>query len=118
MDKQVKGQVIIITGNRNDARFEVVIPPFRPISMFEIEDNVDEVLEEVADTVYDEDVADVISDFIQAFHDAIQKEDMVPLVEYFMNSNIQGLENQDMKLVFDSVKEYLDYSKDTSRLMH
>lgn len=118
VEKQVKGQVIIITGNRDDARFEIVIPPFRPISMFEIEDDLDAVLDEISNTVYDEDIAAVMTDFIQAFHDAIDKEDMYPLVDYFIRNNVKGLEAQDMKLIFDSVKEYIDYSTDTERLMH
>lgn len=118
MAQETKSQMIIITGDREDARFEIVIPPFRPISMFELEDEFEAVCDEIENTIYDEDLSEAIINFISAFHDAIKVKDVVPLVDYFVANNVQGMEAHDMKLVFDSLREFIHYSTDENRLMH
>lgn len=118
MAENQKTQMIIITGDRKEARFEIVIPPFRPISMFELEDEFDAVCEEIEETIYDDDLSEAILKFVSAFHEAIKVQDIVPLVDYFVSNNVQGMEAQDMKLVFDSLREFIHYSQDENRLMH
>ena len=111
-------QTIIISGNPLESRFEIIIPPFRPINMFELEDDFENVVEEIENNVMNEEVSEVIIHFITAFKDSIEKEEIVPLLDYFLNSNIKGLEADDMKLIFDALREYIHYSTNEERLMN
>ncbi|MDE8290993.1 hypothetical protein PT165_07595 [Erysipelothrix rhusiopathiae] len=42
-----ESQVIIVNRNPYDSSIQIVIPPFRPINLFEIEDNFEEVKLEI-----------------------------------------------------------------------
>lgn len=118
MNSKQGSQTIIITGNPAEARFQIVIPPFRPINMFELEDSFDSVVEEIETNIFDEKVSGAMIHFITAFKDSIESETIVPLVEYFVQNKVQGMSSQDMKLVFDSVREYINYANDENRVMH
>ena len=118
MESKKGTQTIIITGNPAEARFQIVIPPFRPINMYELEDDFDNVIEEIETNVVSENASNAMIHFVTAFKDAIETETVVPLVEYFIQNNIQGMTSEDMKLVFDSVREYIHYSTDENRAMH
>lgn len=118
MDQKYGSQTIIITGNPLEARFQIVIPPFRPINMYELEDDFDEVVEEIKMNVLDKHVSNAMIQFITSFKDSIETETVIPLVEYFIQNKIQGMSSDDMKLVFDSVREYIHYSNDENRAMH
>lgn len=118
MDPRQRSQTIIITGNVSEARFQIVIPPFRPINMFELEDDFDNVVMEIQENIQDEKISATMIEFVTAFKDSINTENVVPLVEYFIENKVQGLTSNDMKLVFDSVREYIHFSNDQNRVMH
>ena len=118
MNSNVSSQTIIITGNASEARFQIIIPPFRAINMFELEDSFDNVVEEIETKILDDTVSHAMIEFITAFKDSIQSETIVPLVEYFISNKIQGMTPDDIKSVFYSVREYIHYSNDETRVMH
>lgn len=118
MNSKQGTQTIIITGNPAEARFQIVIPPFRPINIFELEDSFQGVVEEIQIVIQSEKASMAMISFITAYRDAIQTETIIPLVEYFIQNNVQGMSSMDMKLVFDSVREYIHFSNDENRVMH
>lgn len=118
MNSKQGTQTIIITGNPAEARFQIVIPPFRPINMFELEDSFEGLVEEIQSVIQSKIASLAMISFITAYRDAIQSETIVPLVEYFIQNKTQGMSSMDMKLVFDSVREYIHFSNDESRVMH
>lgn len=118
MDKKHGTQTIIITGNKEEARFQIIIPPFRPINMFELEDNFKMLTKEIENSILDDNLSSAMIEFITAFKNAIEKENVVPLVEYFVNHEVKNMGSQEMKLIFDSVREYINYSTDEDRLMN
>ena len=111
-------QTIIITGNAAEARFQIIIPPFRPINMFELEDDFENVVDEIELKVANEEMASAIIHFITAFKDSIESEEVVPLLDYFISKNIKDMEPSDMNLVFQALREYIHYSTNEERLMN
>ncbi|WZU02791.1 hypothetical protein MGH68_07935 [Erysipelothrix sp. D19-032] len=63
MENQMN-QLIIMNKNPADASLQIVIPPFRPINLFELEDDFESVTHEIQRNIYDQKLANYIIDFV------------------------------------------------------
>lgn len=118
MEKENEPQVIIVNRSAHDQNLQIVIPPFRPIYLYELEDNFDEVVEEIEMKIADHQVAKHIIGFISAFKESIEDGDVLPIVDFFMNSNINAMKPQDLIPVFESLKEFIIMANSENRILH
>ena len=88
MKKEKETQIIIVNRSLVDDSIQIVIPPFRPINMYELEDNFDGVVDEIESYVLDKTVAKQVIGFVSAFKDSLEEQDVLPIVEYFMKHEI------------------------------
>ncbi|QIK70515.1 hypothetical protein G7062_09455 [Erysipelothrix sp. HDW6C] len=117
MENEVS-QVIIVNRSAADASIQIVIPPFRPISLFELEDSFEEVTREIKDNIHDVRLSDKIIGFVTAFKDSMDEEDVLPIVEYFLQGDVTTMDPNQIQLVFATIKEFIDFTNDNERLMH
>ncbi|AGN23664.1 hypothetical protein PT250_08570 [Erysipelothrix rhusiopathiae] len=113
-----ESQVIIVNRNPYDSSIQIVIPPFRPINLFEIEDNFEEVKLEIETKIMNQEVAERIVLFVSAFKESMEEGDVLPIVEYFISSDIENMDPDELKMIFDAVKEFITLVNDENRLMH
>lgn len=113
-----KAQVIIVNRSPVDDSIQIVVPPFRPISLYEIDDSYEEVREEIFAQVDDKIIANKIIEFMDAFKDSIDTKDAFPIVEYFIDHYESDMEPDHIKQIFDSVDEFIESIHDQNRLMH
>lgn len=118
MSETEKSQVVIVNMNPADSNVQIIIPPFRPVSLYEIEDSFDEICEEIQTSIHEPAVADSIIEFVSAFKETLDDGDILPLMEYFGNTNIQNLNVGELRLLFDSLRDFLNQNKNKNRLMH
>lgn len=118
MKQHDESQLIIVNKSPDDLGVQIVIPPFRPINLFEIEDNFEEIKREVESKIYNKAVAERITHFLTAFKEAMDDQDVLPIVEYFIANEIDNLSPDEMKDIFEGMREFIDYINDEDRLMH
>ncbi|CAM4306040.1 hypothetical protein H9L01_06880 [Erysipelothrix inopinata] len=118
MKEMQQSQVIIVNRNPADSSIQIIIPPFRPINLFEIEDNFEGITQEIETKVSDNQISEQIIHFVTAFKDSMEEEDILPIVEYFLIRDVEAMNPEEIKMIFDAVKEFIEYIKDDNRLMH
>lgn len=117
MNEQIT-QVIIVNKNPADLSMQIVIPPFRPISVYELEDSHEDVIKEIKEKIRDTRVADHIVTFIEALHEAITEEDILPVVEFLLKGDITNIDPVHMSNVFAVLNDFIEDINDENRLMH
>lgn len=117
MEEQIT-QVIIVNKNPADMSMQIVIPPFRPISVYELEDNHEDIVAEIREQILDDRVADHIVSFIEALHEAITEEDILPVVEFLLKGDIANIDPEHMRNVFTVLNDFITDINDENRLMH
>lgn len=118
MDKNQTSQIILVNKSLSDNSVQIVIPPFRAISMYEIEDNFDNIIMEIKDNIHDEQLQKHIVGFVSAFKESIDTADVFPIAEYFINSSSGQSEPAEMIQMFQLLKEFIEQASDKHRLMH
>ncbi len=118
MKKEKETQIIIVNRSLVDDSIQIVIPPFRPINMYELEDNFDGVVDEIESYVLDKTVAKQVIGFVSAFKDSLEEKDVLPIVEYFMKHEINNRDPQHMVEILESLKDFIEMASDENRLMH
>ncbi len=118
MEKENKSQMIIVNRSPFDQSIQIVIPPFRPINLYELEDNFDEVVEEIEAQITDDLVAEQIVGFVGAFKDSLEEGDVLPIIDYFMQHDINTMKPQELIQVFESLKEFIQLANSTERILH
>ena len=118
MEKNEKSQVIIVNRSPYDQSIQIVIPPFRPIHLYELEDNFDEVVEEIEMKIGDRDVANRVIEFISAFKESLEEGDVLPIMDYFMSNDINTMKPNDLIQIFESLKEFITLENSSERILH
>ena len=117
--KPEEKQVIIVNKNPVDLSMQILIPPFRPINLYEIEDNLEAVLEEIQTYRVNENIKRYIVSFFTAIHDAMNEKDILPLVEYFfLEEDFETFDAKETQAVFETLQEFIRSANDENRLMH
>lgn len=117
--KPEEKQVIIVNKNPVDLSMQILIPPFRPINLYEIEDNLDSVLEEIQSFIANEQVETHVVSFLTAIHDAMNDRDIMPLIDYFfIEEDFETIDPKQTQLIFDTLQDFIKSANDENRLMH
>ncbi|WP_159638067.1 hypothetical protein [Erysipelothrix anatis] len=117
MENQMN-QLIIMNKNPADASLQIVIPPFRPINLFELEDDFESVTHEIQRNIFDQKLANYIIDFVTAFRDAMEEADVLPIVEFFLTGDETAMNPDQIKSIFETIKEFVELVNNEERLMH
>ena len=118
MSQKQKAQVILVNKSMSDNSVQIVMPPFRPISMYEIEDNYDAIVSEIKSQIPDREMSNHIIGFVTAFKDSIDVKDIFPIAEYFMKHGTGQVDTTEMIRMFDLLGDFIDQASDQNRLMH
>ncbi len=118
MSHKQKAQVILVNKSLSDNSIQIVMPPFRPISMYEIEDDYDNIVEEIKKDIHDTDMSKHIVGFVTAFKDSIESNDILPIADYFMQHGSGQVDASEMVRMFDLLGDFIDTAADKNRLMH
>lgn len=118
MSKEKKTQIIMVNKSLSDDTIQIVMPPFRPISMYEIEDHYDSVVSEIESNISDKELKDHLVGFVSAFKESIDNKDVLPIAEYFMQYGANHSEPTDMIKMFELLGEFIEQASDVNRLMH
>lgn len=118
MNQNHKSQVILVNKSHSDNTIQIVIPPFRAINLYEIEDNYDNIVKEIKSYISDKQLQDHVVGFVSAFKESIDTEDVLPIADYFMNSGASQTDPSEMIQMFQLLGEFIDEASDKQRLMH
>ena len=118
MEKEKEAQMIIVTKSAADNGVQIIMPPFRAIHLYELEDNFEGIVKEINDSIYDKDLMKHMIEFFSAFRDGMISGDPLPIIEYFMSHDPKNRKPQDMMKIFDSLKDFIETANDENRLMH
>ncbi len=118
MENEKKAQMIIVNKSAADDGIQIIMPPFRAIHLFELEDNFDEIVVEIKESVFDQALSKHMIEFFSAFREGMMSGDPLPIIEYFMNHDPSNRNPQDMMKIFDSLKDFIENANDEDRLMH
>lgn len=118
MENQNKSQVIIVNRSPHDQSIQIVIPPFRPINLYELEDSYDEVISEIRNQIQDESVSVQVIGFVEAFKESLDEGDVLPIMDYFMANDINSMKPNDLIQIFEYLKEFIDLENSTERILH
>lgn len=110
-------QSIIIVNNNAAMGPQIVLPFFRPISIYEIEDNYDELITEVKAATGDEFQEQIIS-FLDAFKESLDAKTAEPLFNYFIFNHAGNIDTDQIQDVFDALDDFIAYATDDTRPMH
>ena len=114
----IQSQTIIVNRSFADNSLQIVIPPFRPIHFYELEDDFETVLSEIRTTIQDEATAVIISGFVTAFRDSILKEDVTPIIEFFLADHQAHMNPSDIRAMHEGIQEFITMIQNEDRLMH
>lgn len=110
-------QVIIVNGELPSGP-QIVFPFFRPISLYEIEDDFDNLMREIEEDNGDVEFMDQMILFMQAFKDALEEKNSDPLVYYFMINHGNEVDFNQIQDVFDVLDDFIEKATDENRPMH
>ncbi len=110
-------QSIIIMNNNAAMGPQIVLPFFRPISIYEIEDNYDELIGEVKKADLDEFQDEIIS-FLDAFKESLEIKHAEPLFNYFLFNHATSIDASQIKEVFSALNDFIAHATDEGRPMH
>lgn len=118
MDQNQRTQVILVNKSHSDNSVQIVIPPFRTISLYEIEDDYDNIIKEIKSYIHDKQLQEHVIGFVTAFKESVDTEDVLPIADYFMNSSASQVDPSEMIRMFQLLAEFIDEASDNNRLMH
>lgn len=118
MNQNQNSQIIIVNKSMSDNSVQIVIPPFRAISLYEIEDDYDNIVKEIQELNFEPKLQEHVLGFVDAFKECIDTEDVLPIAEYFMNSGASHAEPTEMIQMFQLLGEFIDEASNKNRLMH
>ncbi len=110
-------QSIIIMNNSASMGPQIVLPLFRPISIYEIEDSYDELIDEIHEDKENEFKDEIIS-FLEAFKESLEKKTADPLFNYFVFNHAGNIDMNQIQDVFDALDDFIEVATDENRPMH
>ncbi|AMC93139.1 hypothetical protein AOC36_03870 [Erysipelothrix larvae] len=114
---QERFTIVISNGNLSTGP-QLVLPSFRPISLYEIEDDFDQLTQEVEVGVSDEMIRNEMIEFLSAFKEALRLKNVLPLVDYFVMNHGGRVNMEQIKPAFDALSELIDTVTDSNRRMN
>lgn len=117
MKKANVQSVVILSQSRGTTGPQIVLPFFRPISIYEIEDSYEELVEEIKAEA-SEDIHKELLSFLDAFKASLEQKTADPLFEYFIFNHGPNLDNNQISEVFDALDGFIEEATDMSRPMH
>lgn len=118
MTKENNTQVVLVNLNPVDSSIQITIPPFRPVHLYEIEDYFDELVEEVETNIYETTIQKGITNLLQAFKDAMEEGDILPLMDYFGKQNFRNVRVEEVRMIFEAIKNYQDTQDAKTMMLH
>lgn len=118
MNKNQKSQVILVNRSMSDNSIQIVIPPFRAISMYEIEDDYENIVSEIKGNILEKELQDHVLGFVEAFRDSLDTQDVFPIAEYFLSNGSPNADPSEMIQMFQLLKEFIEQASDFQRMMH
>lgn len=110
-------QSIIIVNNNSSMGPLIVLPYFRPISIYEVEDNYDELIHEVKQSVH-ENLHEEIVLFLGAFKASLEAKSADPLFDYFVLNHGNNIDFNQVHEVFDALDDFIEHATDETRPMN
>lgn len=118
MSQEEKFRRVVIVNGGLPSGPHIVFPFFRPISLYEIEDDYENLLEEIKESHPEDEFMDQMILFIDAFRDSLTEKSADPLVEYFLLNHGDNLDVNQIQDVFDALDDFIEQATDEDRLMH
>ena len=117
MDNLNYRQILIVNGNSLSGP-QIVLPFFRPISIYEIEDDYDNLVLEIKNNRLNDAFLDEMLSFIGAFRTSLLEKNADPLVHYFIMNHGSNVDVHQIQDVFDTLDDFIEQATDENRLMH
>src|SRR5690554_765475 len=117
VDETKVSQVLIMNGNLPSGP-QIVFPFFRPISLYEIEDDYDNLVKEIKENHEDEEFLDQMVLYIDAFRVSLKEKSADPLIHYFLINAGGSVDVNQIQDVFDALDNFIEQATDENRPMH
>ncbi len=109
---------IVILNNSHGTRGpQIVLPFFRPISIYEIEDSYEDLVKEIKAGATEE-IHEELFAFLAAFKASLEAGTADPLFEYFIFNHGGNMDMNQIGDVFDALDGFIEVATDLSRPMH
>lgn len=118
MTDQRNHQIVIINNANLTMGPQIVFPSFRPISLFEIEDDYDNLVHEINVKFKDYELKDELIEFIAAFKGALDDKSIEPLIQYFIINHAGRFDINQAQAVFRVLGQFINEATDETRLMN
>ena len=116
MTKQNVQSIVIMNGNASMGP-QIVLPFFRPISIYEIEDDYDDLIKEIK-TKTESELKDEMISFLDAFKESLEAKTADPLFNYFVFNHAGNIDMNQIQDVFDALDNFIEVATDEDRPMH
>lgn len=115
MTKETFHSVILMSNSPNSGPV-LVLPFFRPISIYEIEDDFDSLVEELKalKIPYEKELIE----FLKAFKESLSAKNVEPLFSYFMLNMADDMDLSNIQPIFEALGNFIDTATDVNRPMH
>lgn len=109
--------LILITNVNAPNGPQIVLPSFRPISLYEIEDNYEELVQEVQATIDDPLVVNELEFFLSAFRESLNAKNIRPLMDYFVINHGGRIDLDALHPALEALSGFIDNVTDINRKM-
>lgn len=111
-------RVVIINNTSLATGPQIVFPSFRPISLFEIEDDFDNLVSEIENNYQSTNVAKDIVAFIGAFKESLEDKTADALIDYFTFNFGGNMDPAQITELFFALDSFIEGATDEERLMN
>lgn len=116
--KKDNKQVVIMNLNPVTMELQIIIPPFRPVTLDEIEEDYEELCDEISASIEDDLIAEAIVILLGAFKETLEDGNILPLMDYFGKAQFANIQPEEIQAIFDSLHEFMDDNHRDPKLMH
>ncbi|NLW14726.1 MAG: hypothetical protein GX038_00480 [Erysipelothrix sp.] len=117
MSKSNTQSIIMVNQKHGLAGPQLILPFFRPISIYEIEDSYDALIREIKGTS-GLDFGDEMILFLEAFRSSLVQKNSDPLLEYFIFNFNANIEMDQYHVIIEALEEFIERATDENRPMH
>lgn len=107
---------IIVHKDPQDLITKIIIPPFRPVPIYEIEENLELLVDEINSTI-NPISAKFIVGFFTSFSQAVTNDNPLSLVDFFFDAQ-SNPKKETIDQVIEMLKFLINEANNEDRLMH
>ncbi len=109
--------IVILSNNHGTSGPQIVLPFFRPISIYELEDSYEDLVQEIKAEA-NESIHDELFSFLDAFKESLEERTADPLFEYFMFHQGIQMDTNQLGDVFDALDGFIMEATEPTRPMN